>query len=55
MAFRHVLSRKQSRYCVVNALLDGVIEGSTAKGAVERMRMARVIREGNRMFQGFKF
>lgn len=55
MAFRHVLGRKQSRYRDVNAHLDGMIEASKAKGAVERMRMRRVIREGNQMFQGCKF
>lgn len=56
MAFRHVLGRKQSRYREVNSLLDGMIEASKAKGTVERTRMMRVIREGNRMFQGgFRF
>jgi len=55
MAFRHVLGRKQSRYRDVNCLLDGLIEASRANGAVERMRMTRVIREGNQMFQSFKF
>ncbi len=56
MAFRHVLGRKQSRYREVNSLLDEMIEASKAKGTVERTRMTRVIREGNRMFQGcFKF
>lgn len=55
VAFRHVLARKQSKYRDLISWLDGLVETSEAKSAVERLRMRRVVREGEKVFRDFQY
>ena len=50
-----MLARKQSKYRDLISWLDGLVETSEAKSAVERLRMRRVVRGGEKVFRDFQY
>lgn len=54
-AFRFVLTRKQTRYAEVLRWLDGVGRATKPRVDGSAARVARVVREGNSLFGGWRF
>lgn len=54
-AFRFVLIRKQTRYVQVLRWLDGVGKATRPRADGSAARIARVVREGNSVFGGWRF
>ena len=55
MAFRAVLGAKQTKYAGVMGWLDGRIQGSRPRDAEEAERLRMAVRQGNRIFSGYRY
>lgn len=55
MAFHHVLGKKQSKFGDMISWLDTIIEKTKAKSVRERMKMLRVVSEGNKAFENCEY
>lgn len=54
-AFRHILSRKQSKYVPVLKWLDYVVKKSAPPCEKELLKLGRIIKEGEAVFCGYKY
>ena len=54
-AFQKILGRKQSRYRDVLQWLGGAIEAAKPVHRTELARLSRIVEEGNKVFEGYRY